>query len=50
MVFGIRYIMPALERKLRAELPAGARAVSYVFQFPAWHAAKREGKLFVYEV
>lgn len=48
-VFGIRYIMPTLEKKLRAELPRGARAVSYVFQFPAWEPVKQEGKLFVYE-
>jgi hypothetical protein len=42
--------MPQMERKLMAELPAGARVVSYGFQFPTWPLKASNGKkMYLYE-
>lgn len=43
-IFGINYIMPGLEKKLRKELKAGSRVVTNAFTFPNWpHAQKADG-------
>ncbi len=48
VVYGISYIMPRLERKLRAELRPGARVVSNAFPFPNWRPAATHKKLYLY--
>lgn len=48
-LFGVTHIMRALEKKLRRELPPGARAVSLEFRFPTWPVARNIGRVYVYE-
>jgi precorrin-6B methylase 2 len=48
VVYGIPYIMPRLERKLRAELRPGSRVVSNAFPFPNWRPAATYKKLYLY--
>lgn len=48
VVYGIPYIMGRLERKLRAELRAGARVVSYSFRFPNWEPVKTDKRVYLY--
>jgi len=48
-VYGISYMMERLEKKLLAELPAGALVVSVGFPFPHWELARQYGTVRVYE-
>ena len=48
VIYGISYIMPRLERKLRAELRPGARVVSYSFPFPTWEHEKEDKRGYLY--
>ncbi len=48
-VYGISYIMPKLEEKLRRELTSGARVVSKGFRFPTWSLAKQKDNVYLYE-
>ena len=48
VIYGISYIMPRLERKLRAELRPGARVVSYSFPFPNWQHEKADRRVYLY--
>jgi len=47
-VFGINYIMSALEKKLRKELKEGARVISNKFTFPEWKPQQYTGGVAVY--
>ena len=49
-VFGIPYIMTGLEEKLRQELKADARVISFVFQFPTWPLTRGEDKVYLYRI
>ncbi|MEK7087932.1 MAG: methyltransferase domain-containing protein [Patescibacteria group bacterium] len=49
VIYGIPYIMPRLEKKLRAELRPGARVVSLAFQFPNWPLSAKEKGIYLYE-
>ena len=50
-LFLITHHMPRMREKLRAELPPGARVVSYVFRFPEWPIADAPGKgVYVYNI
>lgn len=48
VIYGISYIMPKLEKKLRAELRPGARVVSNSFQFPAWMPVAEDRGVYLY--
>lgn len=48
-LFGIKHIMGGLEKKLKRELKPQARVISYVFAFPTWDYAQKEGAVFRYE-
>jgi SAM-dependent methyltransferase len=48
LLFGISHIMNRLEKKLLAELPAGARAVSVAFKFPHWPVAAEKDNIRLY--
>lgn len=48
VIYGISYIMPRLERKLRVELRPGARVVSYSFPFPTWQHEKEDRRVYLY--
>lgn len=48
-VYGIPYIMRALEKKLSRELKAGSRVVSNIYKFPSWAGAMHaEGGVYLY--
>ncbi len=48
VVFGVFYIMPQLEEKLKQELKPGAVVISNYFQFPDWKPAEKKNGLYVY--
>ena len=48
VLFGVTYIMPALEKKLQKELRPGARVVSNYFTFPSWKPYREEKGVYVY--
>ncbi len=48
VIYGISYIMPKLEKKLRAELRPGARVVSYSFTFPTWQPTRSDKGVYLY--
>ena len=48
VVYGIPYIMPRLEEKLRRELRPGARVVSNSFPFPNWQPAAVHKQIYLY--
>ncbi len=48
-VFGIKHIMPSLEKKLMAELRKG-RIVSNHFKFPNWKVSKEKENLYLYKI
>lgn len=48
VIYGISYIMPKLEKKLRAELRPGARVVSNAFKFPSWEPAAKDRGVYLY--
>lgn len=48
-LFGIRKIMPRLEKKLDKELKPGAKIISFGFTFPGWQHLKKEQAAFLYE-
>lgn len=50
VIYGISYIMPRLEKKLRAELRPGARVVSYSFPFPSWEPVKKDKRVYLYKL
>lgn len=47
-VFGIKYIMERLSKKLLAELPAGARVISNKFTLPGWTPVAEEKNIYLY--
>jgi ribosomal protein L11 methylase PrmA len=47
-VYGIPYIMPRLEKKLRRELKKGAIVISNKFDFPEWKYTKHVSSVYVY--
>lgn len=47
-VYATEKIMPKLEKKLRAELPKGARVISNHFTFPKWKPVKESRDIRVY--
>jgi hypothetical protein len=49
VVYGIPYIMPRLERKLRAELRPGSRVVAHSFPFPNWEPIERHKRVYLYK-
>lgn len=48
-VYGITYIMEALEKKLRKELKPGAIVISNYFEFPTWKPSKVVRNIRVYQ-
>lgn len=48
-IFGITYIMRALEKKLRKELKPGAKVVSFVFTFTDWRPVDQEDGIYIYQ-
>lgn len=48
VVYGIPYIMPRLEEKLRRELRPGARVVSNSFPFPNWQPIATHKRVYLY--
>ncbi len=48
IVFGVTYVMPRLEEKLKRELKPGARVVSNYFAFPTWQPQSQDGSLYLY--
>lgn len=49
VVYGMRHVMPKLEKKLKRELKKGARVISNNFQFPNWPLKKEINKVYLYE-
>ena|SRR3989344_148205 len=47
-VFQVIFIMPKLEKKLKAELKPGAKVISNEWKFPNWHAKKSQGEVSLY--
>lgn len=47
-VYGLGPMMGRLERKLRHELPAGARVVSHAFRFPTWQPIDVREAIYLY--
>ena len=47
-VFQIIFIMPKLEKKLKAELKKGAKVISNEWKFPHWHAKKSKDDVSLY--
>lgn len=50
LLFFINSKMAKLEKKLMGELQPGTRVVSYIFRFPTWQHAKKDGMLYLYIV
>ena len=48
-LYGIDYIMSGLEKKLKEELPSGARIVSNSFKFPNWPEILKEEGVYLYK-
>ncbi len=48
-LYGINYIMAALEEKLQKELRSGARVVTYVYKFPYWKMTAESGCVYLYQ-
>lgn len=48
VVFGVFYIMPKLEEKLKRELRPGTVVISNYFQFPNWQFKEKKNGLYVY--
>ena len=48
ILFGFPYMMERLEKKLRYELPKGARVVSFAFKFPTWVPKSSEKGVYLY--
>ncbi len=48
-VFGIKHIMPSLEKKLDLELKKNSLVVSNHFKFPKWKIYKKEENLYLYK-
>ncbi len=49
-LFGVGYIMRALEKKLRRELKPGSQIISLGFKFPTWQYREKNGSLYTYRV
>ena len=49
-VFGIKHIMPFLEKKLKKELRTKSRVASNHFKFPNWEEKRKIENLYLYEV
>lgn len=49
-VFGINYIMSALEQKLRKEGKSGARIASYIFALPTLKPLARKNGVYFYKI
>ncbi len=49
VVYGIPYIMRALEKKLLREVQTGSRVVSNIYEFPSWvESVKHKGGVYLY--
>lgn len=48
IVYGIPYIMGALQKKLERELKPGTKVISNAFVFPGWEPVAQEGKIILY--
>jgi len=48
VIYGIPYIMPKLEEKLRRELKSGARVVAHSFPFPSWKPVESHKRVYLY--
>ncbi|MFA5813833.1 MAG: class I SAM-dependent methyltransferase [Patescibacteria group bacterium] len=48
-LFGMSHIMSGLEKKLKKELPLGARVLSNAFRFPNWELADKKGAVLLFE-
>lgn len=48
-IFGIKHIMPSLEKKLNLELKKGSKVASNHFKFPKWKIYKKEENLYLYK-
>lgn len=48
VLYGIRHIMPRLEKKLQRELKPGTRVISVYFTFPTWQASNTEDDVHFY--
>lgn len=49
-VFGIKHIMPSLEKKLKKELRKESLVASNHFKFPNWKITEKKENLFLYKV
>lgn len=49
IVFGVDWIMPRLSRKLKKEMAAAARAISYAFPLSDWPPVKQLGRTYLYK-
>ena len=49
VIYGIPYIMPKLEEKLRRELRPGARVVAHSFPFPTWQQVETYKRVYLYK-
>ncbi|MDO8564572.1 MAG: methyltransferase domain-containing protein, partial [bacterium] len=50
VLYGIPYIMPKLEAKLRRELRPGTRVVSNAFTFPTWEPVEKVHRVYLYQI
>lgn len=48
VVFGVFYMMPKLEKKLKRELESGAVVISNYFRFPNWKPREKKNGVYVY--
>lgn len=49
-IYGVTYIMPALEKKLLNELSPGSKVVTNHFKFPNWKYSKKLNDVYLYTV
>jgi len=49
VIYGIPYIMPKLEEKLKRELRPGSRVVAHSFPFPNWEPVQRYKRVYLYK-
>ena len=49
IIYGISYIMPRLEGKLKKELKKNSFVISQAYKLPTWKITKESGRIFVYQ-
>lgn len=47
-IYGITFIMPGLEKKLKKELKKGAKVATSHFTFPNWEYSEKKGNVYIY--